>query len=260
MAWRTLSVDGRDPVRLWESGAGAPLVYLHAEDGHPGEAAFLQRLAAGRRVVAPEHPGFGESGGFEQIDDMLDMTCYYRRVLETLEVGRVDLVGHALGGMMAAEIAALCPWLVRKLVLVAPYGLWLDGDPLPDRFVMSPDQLRAAKWADPESAESEPLQPAGLHDDAQTAAMLLSVQNLGSSTKFLWPIPDRGLHKRLPLIEAPSLIVMGERDGLIPPVYGEAFARAIPDAWAEVIAETGHLPMVEQPDAFFEVVEAFLRD
>lgn len=260
MAWRTTSVDGRGPLRVWEAGAGQPLVYLHAEDGHPGEAAFLQRFANGRRTIAPEHPGFGESGGFDDIDDMLDLTLHYRRFLETLDVGRVDLIGHALGGMLAAEVAALCPWLVRRLVLVAPYGLWLDGDPLPDRFVMSPDQLRAAKWADAESAQSEPLASASLHADAGTAAMLASVQNLGASTKFLWPIPDRGLHKRLPLIQAPTLVVMGERDGLIPPAYGEAFARAIPDARAEVLPGAAHLPMVEHADAFFDLVESFLAD
>jgi pimeloyl-ACP methyl ester carboxylesterase len=86
------------------------------------------------------------------------------------------------------------------------------------------------------------------------------VQNLGASTKFLWPIPDRGLHKRLPLIQAATLVVMGERDGLIPPVYGEAFARAIPDARMEVLPDAGHLPMVEQADAFFGLVERFLAD
>src|SRR5579871_2331150 len=90
---------GAFTVRVWESGAGRPLLYLHGFEGHAGDAPFLERLAQDRRVIAPEAPGFGESAGIEQIDGILDLVLVYRQLVEALGLGEVDLIGHSLGGM-----------------------------------------------------------------------------------------------------------------------------------------------------------------
>ena len=249
--------NGAFQVRMWTQGDGRPLLYLHGYDGHPGEAPFLSSLAANRRVFAPEHPGFGTSTDIDLIDDIFDMTLYYRELIESLNAGPVDIVGHSLGGMFAAEIAALCPQLVRKLVLVAPFGLWLDDTQIPDAFVMTPGTLRRTLWHDPESATAQQTlyQQNGMSPQVATVTRAM---NLSAAGKFLWPIPDRGLAKRLKFIKAPTLVIMGESDGLIPVPYGEAFAQRIADARTVSIASAGHFLMVEQPEAFQRTVDDFL--
>jgi pimeloyl-ACP methyl ester carboxylesterase len=252
--------DGRFQARLWRAGAGTPLLYLHGFEGYPGDVPFLNELAAGRRVYAPEHPGFGESTGIEQIDDVVDMALYYRQLVEALELGEVDIVGHSLGGMFAAEFAAICPQHVRRLVLVSPFGLWLDDAQIPDLFVMSLGQLQRATWHDPESGASQAALTQMSNGSSGIQATVKRAGNLSAAGKFLWPIPDRGLSKRIHLIKAPTLIVLGESDRLIPAAYGEAFRSRIRDAGIVRIADAGHAPMLEQPEAFLAAAQDFLRD
>ncbi|MBN8872749.1 MAG: alpha/beta hydrolase [Rhodospirillales bacterium] len=245
---------GAARVRVWQFGAPhpgqPPLLYLHGFEAHPGPAPFLIRLARQQEVWAPEHPGYGESSGFESIHDVTDLVLHYRRLIEHWGVGRVDLMGHSLGGMFAAEIAALCPHLVRRLVLVDAYGLWLDAHPAPDPFVMPAEALARAKFADPGWAGREPTT---LPEDAAARA-IARTGNLAAATKFMWPVADRGLARRLPFVHAPTLVVHGAADGLVPPAHAEAFARLIPAARVAMIPNAGHLPMVEQEDAFLAAV------
>lgn len=246
------TIDGIE-VRVWSKGEGRPLVFLHGFAQHLGEAPFLRRLAETRRVVAPEHPGYGETGGFEQLHDLTDLVLRYRVVIESLVDGPADLIGHSLGGMFAAEIAAQCPDLVRRLVLVDSYGLWLDEHPLPDLFVMQPPQMAAALWHTSDPAKIDEMKSRHLQETDDNLA-----QNIAVATKFMWPIPDRGLSRRLRYIKAPTLVLHGADDGLIPWPYAEALARGIPGAEARSIAGAGHLPMIEAEDAFLRELGAFL--
>ena len=246
-------------VRVWSEGDGdwPPLLFLHGFEQHPGDAEFLRRLARNRRVVAPEHPGYGASTGADHLQEMLDIVVWYRTLIASLGDGPVDLVGHSLGGMMAAEVAAACPDVVRKLVLVGAYGLWLDDVAAADPFYMSHSELKAAKWHDPSVV---PRTEPGLDDVEDVPPMeqaLARASNLATATKRLWPIPDRGLRRRLPYIEAPTLVVHGESDGLLPLAYAEEFARLVPDATLSVVPRAGHLPMLERPDEFVALVEGF---
>jgi pimeloyl-ACP methyl ester carboxylesterase len=247
-------------VQVATLGQGRPLLYLHGYDGFPGEAPYIARLAKSHQVIVPEHPGFGSSTGIDQIDGILDIALYYRTLIEQMGFDRVDVMGHSLGGMFAAELAAICPSVVDRLVLVAPFGLWLDEAPIPDLFYLGPMQLQRATWHNPEGAAAQQALSQLGGGDKQSAgeAIITRAGNLSAAGKFLWPIPDRGLARRLPLIKAPTLVVTGESDRLISAPYGEAFASKIPGARLVTIAEAGHVPMAEQPDAFFEHVGAFL--
>jgi len=247
---------GAGEIRIWRGGTGRPLLYLHGFEQHPGAAPFLERLAGRHEVLAPEAPGFGTSTGLEQMHDLLDMTLHNRAVVEHCANGPVDVIGHSLGGMFAAELAAVAPHLVRKLVLVDAFGLWLDDVPLPDPFILPPDALGKAKWHDPANAARETSGYDEAHDGSRAA---YRTTNLSAATKFLWPLPDRGLARRARYIKAPTLIVHGESDGLLPVRYAKALAELIPAASLSVIARSGHLPMMEAEDAFVDAVERFLE-
>lgn len=247
---------GRFDVDVWEEGSGSPLVYLHGYERHPGGAEFLQRLAQKRRVLAPELPGYGRSTGFEHFTDVLDVALFLRELIASWGLEQVDVIGHSLGGMFAAELAAISPRLVRRLVLVDAFGLWLDAEPARDPFGAA-DEVKRAKWHS-EPPESEPSNFEPDVDDPH-AAILFTARNLGSATKFMWPIADRGLRRRLPLIAAPTLVVHGTSDGLLPLSYAEEFARLVPDAQLAPIDGAGHYPMVEEVDEFVTVVDKFLE-
>ncbi|MEE9276959.1 MAG: alpha/beta hydrolase, partial [Dehalococcoidia bacterium] len=240
-----VSVDaGHYQVRVWSKGQGEPLLYLHGVDGLPDGAPFLNRLAQRRHVYAPEHPGFGRSTGIDRIDDVLDMTLYYRDLIEALGLGSVSVIGHSLGGMFAAELAAICPQVVSRLILVDAFGLWIDEQPIPDFFAMGGRSLRARLWHDPESPLAQAAPAPAANGGSALDQAVTRAGNLGTSGKFLWPLPDRGLRKRLGRISADTLLVWGESDKLIHPDYAAAFQTAIANSRLVLIPAAGHSPML----------------
>lgn len=242
MDWRIVDA-GPFRFHVLEGGSGDRLLFLHGFDAHPGESEFLAELAKSRSVIAPEAVGYGSSEGFDHIDDVVDMALSFRALLNALDTGPVDVIGHSLGGMFAAELAALSPHLVRRLVLISPFGLWLDEHPVPDLFVLNPNDL-----ADLSGVQQVPTN--GASNEDRVAATLTRAANLSVAGKFLWPIPDRGLRRRLSYIEAPTLVARGSRDRLIPEAYSNAFAELIPGARTESIDGAGHYPMNDNPVGF----------
>lgn len=248
---------GRFQINMWSAGTGSPVLFLHGFERHPGGASFLRRLAEHHTVYAPEQPGYGSSSGFAHIKDIFDSVLFYRELVESLGVDRIDVIGHSSGGMIAGELAAMNPQLVRKLVLVDSFGIWIDDEPALDPFGAA-DTVRQAKWHDTEKIPS-PEPTIFVEDPADPfGSLFFQSQNLGTATKFMWPIADRGLRRRLPYIKAPTLVVNGASDGLVTVGYAQELARLIPDARLEIIKNAGHYPMFEAEDTFVEVVSKFL--
>ena len=240
-------------VAVLEGGAGRDLVFLHGAGGLTADDPLLRHLAARYRVHAPLLPGFGASEDAPELREMLDVTLHGFDVIDALGLARPLLVGHSMGGMIAAEMAAIAPREVEDLALIAPAGLWRDEHPIPDLFATLPHQLPALLFHD--VALGERLLTGGLNLEDPQFLIGFLVQNarqLGMAGKLLFPIPDRGLADRLYRIRARTLLIWGESDRLIPPVYAEAFAKGLAGAarvQRVMVPEAGHLVGAERPEA-----------
>ena len=249
---------GMFQIAVMEKGAGPPLLYLHGGSGLPEWPAWLDPFTERFRVIAPQHPGFGESTGLEHLDDILDLALYYVDFIDELGLERPALLGQSFGGNIAAEVAALAPRDISRLVLVAPTGFWIDEAPTLDFFVASREEYLRAVWHDPEAAIARGWVVEPKDDEERHREHLARAQRGGAEAKFIWPIPDKGLKKRIHRIKAPTLIVWGGSDGLVPPVYGTLFEKRIAGSRLVIIPEAGHRPMLEQPEAFRRAVLDFL--
>ena len=249
---RAITLRGRR-IAVFVGGAGRDLVFLHGAGGLTADDPLLARLAARYRVHAPLLPGFGASEDAPELRDMLDVTLHGFDVIDALGLTRPLLVGHSMGGMIAAEMAAIAPREVENLVLIAPAGLWLESHPIPDLFAALPHHLPALLFHD--VALGEKLLTGGLNlEDPQflIGFLVRNARQLGMAGKLLFPIPDRGLGERLYRIRAETLLIWGESDRMIPPVYAEAFAAGLTGAAARhqaLIPEAGHLIGAERPEA-----------
>lgn len=250
---------GKFRVNLWSKGSGHPLLFLHGGGGLPEWPAWLDPFADRYRVVAPQHPGFGESTGLEHLDDFVDLALYYLDFMDAMGLERPDVIGHSFGGNVAAEVAALGPERVGKLVLVGALGLWNDEEPIADFFSMTRGELEKAAWHDVEGALAKGLLPEPKDDKERQQLQIEQAQAFAAMGKFIWPIPDKGLKKRIHRIKAPTLIVWGASDRLAPPVYGRMYQERISGSHLVVIPDAGHRPMLEQPVAFREAVLGFLQ-
>ena len=250
--------DGAFQANTWSQGSGPPLLYLHGITGLRSWPDWLGRLSGRFRVVAPQHPGFGESTGIELLDDFLDLVLYYADFMKATGLERPAVIGHSFGGNIAAELAAIYPDSVGKLVLVAPTGLWDDAHPVTDVFAMTEPELVGISWHDYDGAKRNGLFHVPETDEEKGAALLDRTKALSSAGKFLWPIPDKGLKKRIDRIQAPSLLIWGASDKIVPPAYGPVFQSHLSGAKVVEIPGAGHYPMLEQPERFVDAVEEFL--
>lgn len=259
MRSRTITTKRGVHIRVFETGSGAPLVFLHGAGGLFAENLFLDRLAERYHVFIPELPGYGESSGEELLEDMLDVTLHGWDVVAALGLSKPHLVGHSMGGMIAAEMACIAPNDLSKLVLVAPAGLWIPEHPIPDIFSFLPHEFASVLFHD--RAQGEALLTGGLdlkNRDALKEFYIGNTRRLSMAGKILFPIPNRRLSKRLYRLTAPTLLLWGQSDRLIPPVYAERFRALIPQAELMLIDQAGHMLPYEQPGAFVPAVSRFL--
>jgi pimeloyl-ACP methyl ester carboxylesterase len=138
-------------VHAWVGGQGDPLLVLHGAGGNRGWTRWLQQVAERFTVWAPTHPGFGRSGDAEWMEGIDDLARFYLWFIDAAGLGRPHLLGHSIGGWTAAEMAAMSPGAIDRLVLVAPVGLKPERGEILDIFYHSPAQLRDLTVHDPKT-------------------------------------------------------------------------------------------------------------
>jgi len=256
MGFETRTIATRHAeVRYLEGGDGEPLLYLHGAGGVTPDDPLLARLAERWKVYAPFLPGYGETEECGSLRDMLDFALHTADVAAALGLTDPLVVGHSMGGMIAAEMAALAPNDISRLALIAPAGLWLEDHPIPDIFTLLPFEMPGYLFHDVEAGTK--LLTAGLDlDDPEflKTYLIRNARQMGMAGKILFPIPERGLAERLYRIKARTVVVWGESDRLIPPIYGPAFAEDIAGARLVTVPEAGHMIGLEKPDAVVAAV------
>ena len=235
-------------------GQGAPLLFLHAAQGRKWSP-FLDRLAESFTVYAPQTPGADEPEELMSLDTFADLALFYDDLLRTLDIDSATVVGHAFGGMAAAEFAAHHPERVSALVLMDSLGLWIDETPVADIYTTHPKNMAALLFTNPEGPEAKSV----LHE-AVPEDRLNNQLALGAATHFIWPIPDRDLKRRLYRVSAPTLLLWGASDRVVPPLYADAFAKLIPHAKKLLVEGAAHFPHLEKPDEVARAITAFVGE
>jgi pimeloyl-ACP methyl ester carboxylesterase len=243
-------------VHLFRGGTGEPLLFLHAAGG-AGEWLEFHRLLAGAGfdVIAPDHPGFGKTDDFPEVEAIDDLVYHYTDVIDALGLGRPHVVGASFGGWIAAELAVAAPLAVGSLVLLSAAGLRVPGHPVPDIFIMTPGQLTATLFHDPPPPPAVPAAP-------DIDAILAAYRDASALARFGWApyLHDPKLERRLHRVKAPTLVVSPSDDRLIPVAHGERYALRIPGAQFTEVADCGHAMYFERPAEFAEITAAFLAE
>jgi pimeloyl-ACP methyl ester carboxylesterase len=259
MKWQVVDTAKGTRCRVLEGGSGAPVVFLHGAGGLLADNPFLDLLAQRHHVFAPEWPGYGESTGDELLEDMLDFALHGWDLVNALGLSQPHLIGHSMGGMIAAEMACLAPHDLSRLVLVGAAGLWLEDRPIPDIFAMLPHEIAEVLFVDPARGAALLTGGADLSDmEALKDFYIVTQRRLSMAGKILFPIPNRRLSKRLYRLTADTLVLWGAQDRLIAPAYAAQWQALIPRARVQMVEGAGHMLPWEQPQAFVDAVTKFL--
>jgi pimeloyl-ACP methyl ester carboxylesterase len=241
---------------LWEGGDGPPLLFLHGAGGFRGDHPFLGLLGKHRRIAAPSHPGFGLSSLPEWIDRPEDIAHIYLGLLDRISSGPIDLIACSLGGWIGAELTSMVPERFRRLVFVGPVGVKLGSREtldIPDIFAHPAATIEKLLYHEPERFHADPA----AMTDQELSIML---RNRETTALLTWEpyMHNPKLRHRLARVTNPALFLRGEHDGLISAAYMDGYARLLPNARTLSLADAGHVPHVEQPEAFVKATLAFL--
>jgi pimeloyl-ACP methyl ester carboxylesterase len=275
---RWVDVDGQavNTIELG-GGEGQPIVFVHGLSGSwPNWLEQLPVLAREHRVLALDLPGFGHS---PMPAGEISIPAYARLLDALLQRRGIDaaaVVGNSMGGFIAAELAISYPQRVERLVLVSAAGISTHGTPGRIRATAALRRLETvlagtAAWVTARSDAvtrrprlREALLKLVVRYPSRLPAALAAEQVRGGGTPgffdALQAVLDYDVRERLPEIACPTLIVWGERDLLISVRDADVFAERIPNSRKVIFEDTGHLAMLERPQAFNPLLKDFLAE
>ena len=266
---------------------GEPALYVHGLGGASTNWTDFAGLLAGRLAgEAIDLPGFGESGPVPRRD--YSPAGHARTVVAYLEqraAGPVHLVGNSLGGVASLLVAATRPDLVRTLTLVSPAMPWVRprrgsdslmplmllpglGGLVQRRLDSLPAERRARQVIDlcfadpsrvPDNRLAEAAQDVARRRELPWAADAFAASFRGLARSYAVP-GSRSLWVRAGAVTAPTLVVWGQRDRLVPVELAARTAAAVPDSRLLVLPGIGHTPQLESPETTARAVLALVED
>ncbi len=248
-----VSVAG-ERLHLRRGGSGDPVLVLPHDIGNPGWLPFHQRLAERFDVLAPSHPGYDQSSRPDWMRSVRDIAVVYQWLLSDLGLREVTLVGLGLGGWVAAEMATMAPRGFKRLVLVGAMGLKPPEGEILDQALVNYIEYARAGFHDPRMFEevygAEPST-----DQLETWDV-----NREMTFRIAWKpyLYSQTLPHLLGGVRAPSLVVWGSEDRIVPLGCGTLYARSLPGARLEVIEGAGHCVEMERPAELANLIEQFV--
>jgi pimeloyl-ACP methyl ester carboxylesterase len=245
-------------VELRRGGSGAPLLVIHGELGVPGWLESFARLAERYDVIVPSLPGYGRSTRPDWIMSVHDLAAWVSWFARDLDLRiPVNVIGCSLGGWVAAEIATVAPQLFNKLVLVGAMGLKPEHGEIFDYFLEGGLTGLRRAFHRPEQS-SEFMRYWGTEWTPDQADLV--EQHREMTCRLAWKpyMHSLSLRHLLSGITTPTLLVWGREDAITPIECGELYQRAIPHARLTIMDNCGHMPEMEHPVQFAQLVENFL--
>jgi len=238
------------------AGSGKPVLFLHGAAGAMEPLPYFDALAGAYALTLPDHPGFGHSENPDWIRTVDDIAMLYLDALEALDLRGVHLIGHSLGGWIAAELVIRDRSRIASLTLIDPAGVRVKGIAIADNFIWTPEETAHALYYDRARAERV-LAWVPTDEEAD-----IVVANRFAAAKLAWQPRwyDPNLPKWLHRARVPALVIWGAHDNLFPPSYADAWCELLPDARRLLVEEAGHLPHVEQCASVAAATLAFLRE
>ncbi len=250
-------------IHYTDEGKGPPLLFVH---GFPlSKNSWKHQIEALRsefRVIAPDLRGFGESEAGAGAATMEQFAEDLHALLKHLDTGPVVLIGHSMGGYIALAFARMFPQMLRGLVLVATR----PGADTPEGAAKRRATAEKVRESGPQTV-IDAMVPKMLSPKNQDPKLLESVRELMTRSSREGVIGALlGMAQRsdssdvLAKISAPSLVITGADDVLIPAAESTKMAQAIPDAQVEILPQSGHLLFFEKPVEFNRLLKEWLAD
>ena len=242
----TVDLNGH-ACRVWKKGSGAKIGFLAGFGGLPRRIPFLDRLAEQREVIVPSLPGFPGATGHTLLDNHLDWLVAVRELLRKSGLEGADLAGSSVGGSFVLEMAALWPASVKNVAVIAPFGLYDLKEPPADVWAQKGDNVPGLLCVSEDTYKDMKAVPPGANS---VEWPIEQVRASEAAARVFWPLGNTKLHKRLPMIEAPTLILWGEQDRVMPRSYADWIKRSIKGkSEIRLVKDAGHLAELDQPDA-----------
>ncbi len=249
-----LDVGGID-VAYRRKGQGEPTLFLHGAGFTRMWLPFYEELSRRVDLIAPEHPGYGETAMPDWLSGFDDYVLHYDELLDALGLDRVHLVGYSLGGWTAAELAVFFPRRLRSLTLITPAGLRIPDKPIKNLIAMTPEELWSTVFNDPTNL------PSVLPDYEDLEEIVHQYGEGTTLARLAWnPNYDLKLERRLRRVTCPALVMRAEEDRLLPDEIAERYAELLPAARLHTIPRTGHALPVEQPEQAAAVIADFIEE
>jgi pimeloyl-ACP methyl ester carboxylesterase len=242
-------------LTLSEAGEGRPVLVLHGGGGPATVAGLAQHLSRTAHTITPVHPGWDGTHRPAWLTGIDDLALAYLRMLRDRRLRDVLVVGSSLGGWTAAEMALHdSAGSITGLVLIDAVGVQVETEHITDFFALDARGVAEHSWHDPDRYY---LDPSGVPAEelARRQANMATMRILAGDPYM----HDPTLLRRLRQVQVPALLLWGESDRIVTPAYGAAYADAFGDGRLEVVPKAGHLPQIEQPDATFALIDAYLR-
>lgn len=254
----TVNAAGHELV-LIRGGSGKPLLIFHDELGFPGWMEWNERLAERRTLIIPLQPGYGKTARVEWTRNYRDLAGFYSQVTRELHPEPIDAIGFSAGGFIAAEMAAACPHIFRRMALVAPLGIKPAEGEILDFFALTMRHHLFATVADPANTPEF----GKLYGGQMTPAQFEAFEDARAETARLGWEPymhNPSLPYLLRGLKTPTLLIHGTRDGVAPRGCIDAYKAAIAGAQVFEIEGAGHRPEIERPEEFLRAVNKFFAD